>query len=312
MNADLIKFLMELSKADKKTLTGKGLKAAEELGEVARHVLPYESAFATTHRFVERVKILDACADMITCGYDLAFTLGYSYGDVEDMIGKKAKKWAGLQARERGAKWPVPFEIHITVKEAQVESFKTACTLLGVKPLLIDLQDQGGETIFHDLQTSSVHSGTNTSAYAEMRRISERLTKAGFEVIREKIETVPWHPAAPSREHDNETMPPNCYFECHFGLITDEWPLDKLRHMLTRRGCRLSRNIFKKVDEKRVKVMATYRAYEGVREDFEHTIKMIADDIESADLCEIDDTIIEFSVYDTKMSHDASWMTRPA
>ncbi len=196
------------------------------------------------------------------------------------------------------------------VKDAQVDQFKTACSLLGVKPLLIDLQAKDGTTIFHDLQTSSVHAGNNTSAYAEMRRISERLTGAGFNVVREKIETVPWHPAAPSREHDNLSMPPNCYFECHYGMVTEEQHLELLRFLLTKRGCKLSRNVFKRIDAERIKVMATLRVYEGVREDFESMVQTVASDIEASGLCVLDDTIIEFSLYDTKISHDASWMMK--
>jgi len=42
-----------------------------------------------------------------------------------------------------------------------------------------------------DLMTSSTFMGDNISAYNEMKRISDGLLAAGFEILREKIETVP-------------------------------------------------------------------------------------------------------------------------
>lgn len=48
-----------------------------------------------------------------------------------------------------------------------------------------------------DVMTSSKHFGDNRSAYEEANRIANKLTSFGYKVVRKKIETVPWHPAAP-------------------------------------------------------------------------------------------------------------------
>jgi hypothetical protein len=45
--------------------------------------------------------------------------------------------------------------------------------------------------------TSSKHFGDNRSAYDESLRIVNELKDYGYKVVRSKIESVPWHPAAP-------------------------------------------------------------------------------------------------------------------
>jgi hypothetical protein len=51
INPDLIEFIKTLSLNDKKTLTQKALKTSEEVGELAKAVLPFEGAAGTLHRF---------------------------------------------------------------------------------------------------------------------------------------------------------------------------------------------------------------------------------------------------------------------
>jgi NTP pyrophosphatase (non-canonical NTP hydrolase) len=311
MNQDLIDFIKVLTKNDKKTLSQKALKATEEIGELARAVLPFESAYATTHRFVERGQILEETADGFLCLLSIALELGYDFSDFEEMVRHKAKYWAELQQREADAKWPVPFEMHVTVRDAERESFKVACAKLAVKPLLLDLQNEGGKTVFHDLMTSCVHLGNNTSAYTEVKRISEGLTALGFNVVREKIEAAPWHPAAPSRKHGNPHMPKDCYFECHFAVIASEESMETLRKVSAANSLHLSRNVFKRIDDKQFKIMTTLRSYDARREDFEQDVENAKTALQMEGF-QVDKVIVEFSVFDTKVSHDASWITKAA
>lgn len=306
MNKELLDLIIKLSNSDKKSLCQKALKATEELGELARKVLPFEDAFACKHRFVDRSSILEEVADVILTVQSIAFDLGFSYEDIEDMIKHKALYWGEIQARDTGAKFPVPFEIHVTVSESSLEPFKKVCADVGVKPILIDLQGKDGESVMKDLMTSSVHVGTNASAYAEMKRISDGMKAAGLAVIREKIETVPWHPAAPSQKHSRQTMPPNCYFECHFAVIATEQTLPELTRLASLLDCHISRNIFKRISTDEFKIMLTFRRYHGVYEDFQGWVATIKKQLEGQ--FAVDKTIVEFSVFDTKISHDAEWL----
>lgn len=309
MNNNLFDLITTLTKGDKKSLSQKALKTTEEVGELAKVILPFENAFATTHRFVDKSRILEEIADTALCIYSIAIELGFNELEIDEMIGMKAKKWAELQARETKAKWPIPFEIHVTVRDAELESFKAACISLNVKPILLDLQNANGNTVFHDLMTSSVHMGTNPTVYNELKRISSGLRNLGFNVVREKIEAAPWHPAAPSENHLTQVMPKDCYFECHFAVITNEEKMDRLREISNENDMHLSRNIFKKLDGGFFKIMTTYRRYDGTFEKFKKSVEGIAEHLKVSGF-EIDKTIVEFSVYDTKVSHDATWLMK--
>lgn len=308
MKKDLLELIESLSASDSKTLSQKALKMVEEVGELARAVLPFESASGTTHRFVDRNKILEEVADSLLVDLSIMYNIGFTYEELEDMVHKKAMKWAGLQSKERAAQFPVPFEIHITVKDAPVDAFKQACNLIGVKPLLLDLQNNSGQNVLFDLMTSQVHVGNNTSAYAAMRETSKALADFGFKVIREKIETVPWHPAAPSNKDIDPEMPPNCYFESHIAIVCAENKLDQLRIFIGNfQKCYLSKSIFKKMTDGTVKIMVTYREYDRSYEEFKANVDnyynlfvMSGYDVEAP--------IVEFSVFDSKISHDAAWI----
>lgn len=309
MDKKLSDLIRQLSTDDSKSLGQKALKACEEVGELAKVVLPFENAFACKHRFVDRRAILEEVADVILTVTSIANNLGFDDAELEEMIKEKALYWAELQARDRGAKFPVPYEIHITVKTDQLDHFKESCSMIGVKPLLLDLQNSMGSTVMQEVMTSSIHVGDNASVYTEMFRIANALRERGLRVIREKIETVPWHPAAPSFSDRDPKMPPNCYFECHLAIVTTEDQLAKLRECAANNGCHMSKNIFKKVDENHVKIMVTFRRYEGPAEEFQSMVHQIKGQLESNEFV-VDKVITEFSIYDSKVSHDAAWLTR--
>ena len=310
MNKDLLKFIEGLTANDAKTLSQKALKLTEEVGELAKAILPFESAAGTLHRFVNKEKILDGVADTYLVALSIALSLGFSVEELEVMIQRKSLKWAGLQQKERAAKFPVPFEIHITVKNAEVNKFIEACQIIGAKPLLLDLQKSTGETALYDLMTSQIHVGDNTSAYNAMCQTSAGLAAHGFEVVREKIETVPWHPAAPSKFDAIVVMPPNSYFESHLAVVIPTYRLNALReHIKTFEGCHISKNIFKKLDDDFVKIMVTLRSYTSAYEDFQDRVKQCFNFIEDGGF-KVEDPIVEFSIFDTKVSHDAEWIRK--
>lgn len=307
MDKKLLDFIRELSNADSKTLSQKTLKACEEVGELAKVVLPFEDAFACKHRFVDRRAILEEVADVMLTVMSVAHHLGFEDNDLDEMIKEKALYWAELQSRDRDAKFPIPYEIHVTVRSSEIEAFKIACLAANVKPILLNLQNCNGITVMQELMTSSIFMGNNSSVYAEMQRISNTLQSHNFTILREKIETVPWHPAAPSSKHSEPKMPLNCYFESHLVIVTAEADLPKLRELVTQHDCHLSNNVFKRIDSEHFKIMSTYRKYDGSFEDFKNSVEMIKKSIVSAGF-EVEKIIVEFSVYDSRVSHDTSWL----
>lgn len=319
MNQKLLDYIRHLSKTDKKSLSEKALKTAEEVGELAKVVLPYVSAYATNHRFVEKERILEESVDTILCALSVAYDLDFTDEEVETMMKLKSEKWAKLQKGEVDLKYPIPFEIHITVANDEqdacsVDYFRNTCVLVGVKPILLDLQSMDG-TITKDVMTSSTHFGTNTTAYAEAQRVVSLIRLAGLNVVRTKIETVPWHPAAPKWETD--TMPENCYFEAHIPVIMQPDRKSALEYHLSlwNRGTNprvhMSQNAFKKHADGSVTIMLTYRTTTAGVTPFDEAVNRIIASVSmwgNTDHWSVGKVHKEFSIYDTKMSHDAEWL----
>ncbi len=305
----LFEFIKSLSIRDKKSLLGKGMKVAEESGELAKVILPYENSYATTHRFVTDKRILEEAVDTILAAISLPYSLGFTTEDIVEMMQEKSNYWMLLQGAEDKITYPLPYEIHVTVKKPDdIQLYKETCSKVGVKPIVLDLENYKEASI--DVMTSSVFYGDNRGAYEETNRISNELKNAGYEVIRKKIETVPFHPAAPSNKTAQQKMPEGCYFESHLSVIISNDPRNELLMDIARNhNAHLSRNFFKKITEGKYIKMVTLRKYEGTYELFRHDLDLLKRDLTSY-LFEFEKEIVEFSIYDTKVSHDFKWLNR--
>lgn len=312
---DIKDYIKDLSIKDKKTLSQKALKLTEEVGELARVVLPYDSAHGTNHRFIDREALLEEVVDVYLTNISIAHSLGFTDEEFEEMLAKKTEKWASLQAKEEKIEFPLPYEIHVTVQlvpegskghEVQVNMFREVCKEIGVKPIVLDLENNG-ESVMKDVMTSSHFYGDNKTAYEECMRISNKLEYGGFIVSRKKIETVPWHPAAPV--NDGDKMPENCYYEAHIGCVITPEQKIKLQQIAERVGSHLSRNFFKKLENGKFVNMITHRSYGDLYKNFEGQVNYLKDLLDDAKI-EYEKVITEFSVYDTNVSHDNKWLVK--
>jgi len=323
MNKELLDYIQKLSKNDKKTLSQKALKVSEECGELAKVILPYDNAAGTTHRFIESEKILEESVDIILTAISMAYELGYSHDEVEEMMWAKAEKWHGIQTKEEKVDYPIPYEIHITIDltdalnheyykkhnlgwEHAVIDFKEKCEVANVKPIILDLENDG-ETVMKDVMTSSKHFGNNTSAYEECNRIAKFFEVRNFKVLRKKIETVPWHPAAPVVKDDK--MPKNCYFESHINCVIKEEEKQNLNIIAQLHDAHLSKNFFKKLENGKFVNMITYRKHNGTYNEFLQNIEHLKETLKNKNI-HFEKIITEFSIYDTKVSHDFLWLTK--
>lgn len=306
MNKKILDFIKKLTKNDEKSLSQKALKASEEVGELARAVLPFENASGTKHRFIDKSNILEEAIDGILVNLSIAYDLGFTDEDIESMMHEKASKWQHLQSREAKIDDSIPYEIHITIKAPEsIENFKFWCNSFGVKPIVLDLGDK-----LIDVMTSSHYYGNNVGALNEAKRISYSFKNQGFEVLREKIETVPWHPAAPSDSDKNPKMPNDCYFEAHIGcLITDEIDERKVNRIAKDYNSHLSRNAFKKNADGTYIKMITMRTYDGTNEQFQAIVDRLKSSLDDVSI-QYEKVITEFSIYDTKISHDFLWLNQ--
>ena len=308
MNSEILDFVKVLSLNDKKSLIAKATKITEENGELARLVLPYESAAGTHHRFVEKSELLEECVDVILAALSIPYELGFTNADIESMMWRKATKWQGIQAKEEPiTSSNIPFELHVTVTNpGDVEKFKSDCTSIGVKAIVIDLEHDF-ETVMTDVMTSSVVYGTNSTAYAKINVLSDQLTDLGYDVIRKKIETVPWHPKAPTNKFNNTTMPEGCYFESHIGVLISSKEKEELSKIAKSHNAHLSKNFFKKTDSGKYVNMITLRNYSDTFEMFDIQLNELKVDLISNGFT-FDKEVVEFSLWDSKVHHDATWL----
>lgn len=211
--------------------------------------------------------------------------------------------------------FPLPYEIHITVEESTRSDFAKACKSLQVKPIFLALQSTSSAAVLSDVMTSSIHAGDDITVLAEVTRIVDGLTNAGFKVIRQKIETVPWHPVAPSRDSKVTTTPPGVYFECHLNVLIKSRTLQgcanlqhQLKNIAVKHKAHLSRNAFKVYSPTEFTVMVTQRNHHCDRETFEQDLDALFLDLRER-CFKIEKLITEFVIYDSKTSHDDRWLT---
>ncbi|MDG1949251.1 MAG: hypothetical protein P8J32_00300 [bacterium] len=306
---NVLEYIRSLSENDSKSLSEKALKTAEEVGELARVVLPFDNADGTKHRFVDKEEILEEAIDTVLAAISIPYSMGYTTEDIKYMMLKKANKWQGIQNKHSKLEDLIPYEIHITVDfsdlslDDNINRFKSACSYLGVKPIVLDLE--GKKEPVKDVMTSSDFFGNNGGVILEVQRIKDHLEMIGFKVIRSKVETVPWHPAAP--QEPGEAMPGDCYFEAHIGCIITPMEKDKLIDVAKESGAHISKNFFKKMEDGKFVNMITLRDYETHNSAFKFQVEELKTKLDKEGI-DYEKVIIEFAIYDTKVSHDFLWL----
>ena len=314
MRKDILEFVKELSLSDPKTLSQKSLKLFEEGGELAKAILPYESASGTLHRIVHRGHILEEVVDSILVALSVAYSLGFEDDEIASMMHRKSMYWAGLQANESNViSDKIPHEIHVTVKSASdIESFRKDCQSIGVKPIVLALHTKS-DGVITDVMTSQVIIGSTTDAFHAMKDTNDALSRLGYNVSRCKIEAAPWHPSAPTDANQLSHGKDN-YFESHVEVkVCDSEgsniSMARLKECLEQSGAtaHLSNNYFKSFDEIKT-VMVTLRRYDGTFENFSNSLNLLKATLTEWGFSYNNKDIVEYSIYDSNTSHDEEWM----
>ena len=197
---------------------------------------------------------------------------------------------------------PLHYEIHVTVKTEEVNRFIEECGVVGVKPIVLDLQKQDGGSI-QDVMTSSKVTGDDYAAFWHLREISRSLTEKGFTVVREKIETVPWHPEAIVHDENSKEG----YFEAHFPILVAPVYLPDLKIVTKNHGLHLSKNPFKVRSDGGLIQMATLRKKVGL-EIFKNWYESALMWLDGHMFHVIKAPEIEFALHDSNVMHDAAWI----
>ena len=315
MKQETLEFVRSLSLNDPKTLSQKGLKLSEECGELAKKILPYESASGTLHRVVTKEQILEESADSILVALSVAYSLGYTDADITAMMDKKALYWMQLQQTQGKVDLnKIPHEIHLTIENVEdVEEFRNLClSFNGLKPVVLNLHMRRSDEVRLEMMTSRIFIGSTADAIAEMNTDADRLTRYGYKVIRQKIEAAPWHPAVP---RTNAVEPaPGMYFEVHIEVAVDDNDENRnfkaLKDYLewNQPDMVLSTNIYKKPDNGIRKVMATFRTSGTTLEEFTKMSNWRRSQLEKAGWLIDQKQLIEYAILDTNEDYDRPWL----
>lgn len=192
-------------------------------------------------------------------------------------------------------------EIHITVDNADVNTFIEACQYISAKPVLIAIQSDGGE--FRHLMSSK----TIRASCETVRAIAEgdaEILKRYFDVSRVKIETTLTNPIIPDHEDG--------YFESHIEIIVPSWYPhkdigDKVRQ--TSRNLHLSRNAWKTEGDTKSFFVTTrkFAIYEWTPRLFDFHV---SDTVEGlSEHFKIGKVRSEFAWFDTNINLDNEWRT---
>lgn len=188
------------------------------------------------------------------------------------------------------------YEIHITVEFSDAMKFVELCSEINSKPIIIAFDK---DTIPSQFMTSDTVPDDLLKTYARMSEVVNFFKSKGINILRKKIETVPWHPDAKKKKIAKKQ-----YFETHFGLeLSSKEDVDKLRKEIP---IHWSRNAFKRFDDGRFIQMGTFRLAEcsatffPLKAHYKRLIEELGFPIKKE--------ITEFCLYDSNLDLDKEWM----
>jgi non-canonical purine NTP pyrophosphatase (RdgB/HAM1 family) len=121
-----------------------------------------------------------------------------------------------LAAKLRGTGFDGVFESHVTVAACDEAAFRMTCDALGVKALFISLPR--GRTSRQPM-TGAHHRGPLHEVMLVVHQLARDLVRAGFEVIRTKVEAVGPHLDLPLTDDVASRAPATNYFEHHAKIV---------------------------------------------------------------------------------------------
>jgi inosine/xanthosine triphosphate pyrophosphatase family protein len=239
-------------------------------------------------------------------GYDR--TLG-EMGASTYVVNMRAHPYLELGDHLRGQRFTGTFEAHVTVRlqgAEAMDTFRAACTDLGVKNITIELPQ--GETPTQPM-TASFHRGELRDVQGEVLAISRELVRRGLEVTRTKIEAHGPAHDVPETDEAAARAPTTSYFEFHIKLaLPENADLGALTAVCQQYQAHLSRNAHKGADSAgMVERFVTLRVHRAGRPNAEAKFAALCEAVSETGFT-IRNRIREYTVFDTNVSLDKGWL----
>lgn len=309
MNNNIISQIEINTKLDKKDFLATYAKVGEEVGELAKEMLSYLNEPTNHHRYSSKKNILEECVDSILTLYSLALKTGANQEDIEEMMELKLSKWSTILSNEGRLKDidRIPFEYHCTFEHNNLteSELRTITNICDTKLVILEVKNKSNET-YNEYMTSNTYYGKNSDAIQECENLAEKLSKNGLNVIRKKVETVPWHPLSPQKE---KLADDNGYFEAHIEIpitIDSIYELHYLTRICKDYDAAFSKNIAKKSNDYYIQ-MVTIRQYKSSRTLFENRVNEFIIKLKQS-LFKPSVPLLEYCIYDTNPKLDTNWI----
>lgn len=186
------------------------------------------------------------------------------------------------------------YEFHITLNNCNKEDFNIFCSNNGIKPIVLHIQRNDGNTLYSEVMTSStLDLEDNNAAYEYLDILSKKLENSGFDIIRRKIEA--------EISYTGEYL----YIESHINVIVSNNDISILKDICIKHSAHLSKNISKKYDNSYI-IMVTIRSYNDTIENFIIKMNLLLQDINKN--YDVQKEIIEYVIYDDNNDIDLKWI----
>jgi hypothetical protein len=203
----------------------------------------------------------------------------------------------------------IHYEFHITVSALDLEKFKQDCQDLGMRYVILELQDANSGEFFQDVQTTYREQlQDDEAAFVKSEGLQQSLRDRGYDVVRSKIEAAPNHPDV-IKAYLNGKFREGSYFESHLRVkINDDVVqrpyIDKFAPI---KRYHVSRNIYKRIDENSYKLMVTKRSNHPDITAFKKDVSDLAKWLWAAGAI-ADKIEVEYVLYDSNIAHDDRWV----
>jgi hypothetical protein len=199
------------------------------------------------------------------------------------------------------------FEVHLTVRAADtLDAFRGWCEAERCKCVWIVLAR--GKQVEQPMATWRRHAVRLSDVLGEAIQRAEDLERAGFAVVRVKIEADPSNDAVPATDDAALLEPPGNYFEHHVKLRRDVTAgHELLLQVCLDHAAHLSRNAWRAPIDEFEERFVTLRSYRVGRATSEQQFHRLIADLERAGE-QIIDVESEYTVYDSNLALDAGWL----
>ena len=301
MSDRLKDYLETLSDYDNEPLSEKITKIVKEVGELASVVTSLKGRNVNT--LIDRDNILEECVDVILNVQSIIQSTNSTEEEIEKIMVARILKRGGELRREKSAGIsPIPYNIRIVIELQEGQD-------TGHLQMRRDELNAKMHTIQHHpkqhIMFSFWHLGSNRTAYNNLLETTYVFKQLGYDIIRQKIETVTWHDFAP--KNPLERLRENCYFEAHINVACSTEMRDLATLIAGENDAFLSECVFRKMDSEYCIIKYTMISPNEHEALFRKHVEQFRNDLITHNF-DVSHADINLSIYDTMISHDVNWL----